>query len=188
MPPPLHPGFSRANTHPKSIYEGEGNNAHSVNRWRGLSLFPATIMTKPPFCEHKMPPTLAIIRSPASSPPTQVWEMCYRLSEVALWKCFIGNISLRCTRRLLEEDGWFQDWTRASEDDVCSVIVAGIASNLVSLTWKFILCQTKEKQCLLPSPAVFNHIPSCGKLTPRHNCRPLRSGLCAITSIGLTWL
>ncbi len=96
------PWFSRGNAHPKSINKGERNNAHSVNCWRGLSLFSATIMTKLHFCEFGLPPTppirehlnhpwVRLICSLTISLPTHILEKCYL--EVFVFKWFIGGTS-----------------------------------------------------------------------------------------------
>lgn len=60
--------FSRGDTHPKSIInKRERDGAHSLNCWRMLSLFSATIMTKLHFCEFGLPPPFLSIPSPSGN-------------------------------------------------------------------------------------------------------------------------
>lgn len=191
------PWFSRGNTHPKSINKGERNNAHSMNCCRGLSLFSATIMTKLHFCEFGLPPTLPIrehlnhpwvrlICSQMISLPVHGLEWCYL--GVFVYKWFIGDTSSSNYRGIV---GFRTEY----EPLMMMMWITSELSWLRGLLQIWFLClgnllcaSEKKSECsLLLSLTVFNHRTSCGKLTSGHNSRPYWSGLCAITSISLTW-
>lgn len=85
----------------------------------------------------------------------------------------------------------FLTWGWASDDDVNhvkSVVVVRLPQIWFLCLGKFTLSVWKEEcASLLLSLTVFNHSPSCGKLTSGHNSQSFWSFLWVITSICLTW-